>query len=65
MVDEQSMESILRTIRELAASQEAIAADQSLTPDPARKKAPDFGERDISLGHNSQVAKQIAASNRS
>jgi hypothetical protein len=36
MVDEQSMESILRTIRELAARQEAMAADQSRTIDPRR-----------------------------
>ena len=48
MVDEQSMESILRMIRELAASQAAMVADQSRSPTP--KKAPDFGEPDIRLG---------------
>ena len=53
MVDEQSMESILRMIRELAASKEAMAADES---SPTRKKAPDFGEPDISPRQNSLEA---------
>jgi hypothetical protein len=54
MVDEQSMESILRMIRELAASKEAMAADESRSP--TRKKAPDFGEPDISPRQNSLEA---------